>query len=123
MEGFNILYYSRFCPHSNKVIEYLAKNNITSELNCICIDKRITSNTGQVMVQLENGKQESLPPMIDRVPALLLVKEKYQIRFGDEVIQHYKQKVKQDNNEATQGNEGEPLAFQSNNFSSNFSSY
>jgi len=123
MEGFNILYYSRFCPHSNKVIEYLAKNNITSELNCICIDRRTQSETGQVMVQLENGKQEPLPPMIDRVPALLLVKEKYQIRFGGEIIEHYKSKVKQENNEATQGNEGEPLAFQSNAFSSNFSSY
>jgi hypothetical protein len=119
----DILYYSRFCKHSNKIIEFLSKHGITTELNCICIDRRTTTETGQVMVQLENGKQEGLPPMIDRVPALLLTTEKYQIRFGDEIIEHYKGKVKKDENEATQCNEGEHLAFQSDSFSSSFSSF
>jgi hypothetical protein len=119
----NILYYSRFCPHSNKVVDFIAKNGIAAELNCICVDRRRVGEGGQTLVQLENGKTEALPPMIDRVPALLLVKEKYQIRFGDDIIEHYKPRVKAEANEATGGNEGEPMAFNPDAFSSSFSAY
>ena len=119
--GFNILYYSKFCNHSNKVIEYLAKNGYTAELNCICIDRRTTDGGNQVIVQLENGKQEKLPPMIDRVPALLLVKEKYQIRYGLDIMNYYKAAVPVGEDAKTV--EGEPLAFSSSGFSSSFSAY
>lgn len=119
---FNILYYSRLCPHSNKVVEFLAKHGLAAELNCICIDRRSTEG-GQIRVQLENGSTEPLPPMIDRVPALLLVREKYQIRFGNDIIDYFQPRVKAEANEATQGNEGEPLAFVNNSFSSSFSSF
>lgn len=120
---FNILYYSRHCNHCNKVLDYIAKNSLLDQINCICVDKRTTNEYGQTVVQLENGKQEPLPPMIQRVPALLLVKEKYQIRYGTEIIDFYKPAVKDSKNEATGGNEGEPLAFQADTFSSSFSAY
>jgi len=119
----NILYYSRFCAHSNKVVEYIAKHGFATELNCICVDRRRSGEGGQTIVQLENGKTEALPPMIDRVPALLLVREKYQIRFGDDIVEYFKPRVKAEANEATQGNEGEPLAFVPDAFSSSFSAY
>lgn len=120
--SFNILYYSKFCNHSNKVIEYLAKHGFTQELNCICIDRRTVEGGNQIVVQLENGKQEKLPPMIDRVPALLLVKEKYQIRYGLDIMNYYKAAaapVGEDGKTI----EGEPLAFQSSGFSDSFSAY
>jgi hypothetical protein len=120
---FNILYYSRHCNHSNKVLEYIAKHGLLDSLNCICVDRRTTNEYGQIIVQLENGTKEPLPPMIQRVPALLLVKEKYQIRYGTEIIDYYKPAVAKSADEATGGNEGEPLAFQADSFSSSFSAY
>ena len=119
---FNILYYSKYCNKCEKILHYITKSGLINELNCICIDKRVEKN-GQVVVQLENGKQEALPPMIDRVPALLLVRSKYQVRYGDEIMEYYKKGVEKGKNEATGGNEGEPVAFEMNAFSSSFSAY
>jgi len=122
LDSHNILYYSKFCKHCNKVIEYLAKHGLTQDLNCICVDRRTVSPQGQVLVQLENGKQEGLPPMIDKVPALLLVKEKYQVRYGNDILSYFKKGVQEAENEATQCNQ-EPRAFSTASFSDSFSSY
>ena len=119
--SFNILYYSKFCKHSNKVIEYLAKHGHTQTLNCICIDRRTVDENKQMVVQLENGQQEKVPPMVDRVPALLLVKEKYQIRYGLDIMNYYKPTELAGEDAKTV--EGEPLAFQSQGFSDSFSAY
>ena len=127
--SFNILYYSRFCEHSNKVLEHLAKNALLQDLNCICVDRRTTNEHGQTVVQLENGKQEALPPMIDRVPALLLVKEKYQIRYGNDILAFFKgtsKGVAEKGTSKAGGNkevEDEPAAFENASFSSSFSAY
>lgn len=118
----DILYYSKSCKYSNRVLEYLVKHGLTQDLNCICVDKRTVSPQGQTMVQLENGHMEGLPPMIDKVPTLLLVTQKYQVRYGNEILDHYRGSVEKAQDVATQGND-EPRAFQSASFSSSFSSY
>jgi len=120
---FNILYYSNKCPFSQKVLEFIAKNGLTRELECICIDKRGLKGSSWV-VQLENASLHTLPPNIDRVPALLLVKEKFQVKFGDDIIQYYKPRVAEQTETATLGN-GEPLPaaqFQASPFDIQYSS-
>lgn len=119
---FNILYYSNKCPHCAHLLEFIAKNGLARELDCICIDKRSTNGSSWT-IQLENASTHTLPPNIDRVPALLLVKEKFQVKFGDDIMDHYKPQVQTQNDTATLGN-GEPLPaanFQSSHFETNYS--
>jgi hypothetical protein len=114
----DILYYSNYCLHSKKVIQYLAKQGLTSQLNCICIDKRThDANSGQIYIILENGKQLMMPPNVHSVPSMLLVKQNFRVILGEEIIQYLEPKVKQNNTVATQ-NQGEPMGYmlnQSNN--------
>jgi hypothetical protein len=114
----DILYYSNYCLHSKKVIQYLAKEGLTNQLNCICIDKRKRdTKTGQIYIILENGKQLMMPPNVHSVPAMLLFKQSFRVILGEEIIQYLQPKVKQNNTIATQ-NQGEPMGYmlnQSNN--------
>jgi hypothetical protein len=114
----DILYYSNYCVHSKKILQYLAKEALTNQLNCICIDRRTRdSKSGQIYIVLENGKQLMMPPNVHSVPAMLLVKENFRVILGEEIIQYLQPKVKQQNAIATQ-NQGEPMGFvlnQSNN--------
>jgi hypothetical protein len=107
----DILYYSNYCKHSQKVIQFLAKNNFTNKLNFICIDKRKRDpKTNQTYIELENGKSVILPPNIHNVPSLLLVKQNYRVILGDEIIGLFQPKVEEENNHATQ-REGEPSGY------------
>jgi hypothetical protein len=110
----DVLYYSNYCKHSQKIIQFLAKNNLTNKLNFICIDKRKRdTNTNQTIITLENGKNVLLPPNIHSVPSLLLVKQNYRVVLGDEIINIFKPQIKNQNDLAT-GIQGEPAAFQLN---------
>jgi hypothetical protein len=105
----DILYYSNYCPNSNKVLQYITKSGLIDKVNCICIDKRITNpNTGQIQIQLENGKQVLMPPNVQYVPALLIVSKKYSAVFGGEIIKYYEPYVNAKIDEATSFN-GEPI--------------
>lgn len=51
----DILYYSNYCKHSQKIIQTLVKNNMKDKLNYICIDKRKRDESdNQIYVYLEN---------------------------------------------------------------------
>lgn len=105
----DILYYSNFCPNSQKVIQYISKAGLIDKINAISIDKRsVDPKTGQVQIQMENGKKVLLPPNIHSVPALLVVKRNYSAIFGPEIIKHFEPavlaKMKQANSIA-----GEPI--------------
>lgn len=111
MSGKDILYYSNYCKHSKQVIGHLAKNNITKELNCICVDKRkIDQTNGNTYVVLENGNSVLLPPNIHSVPSLLIVKNNYSVIMGNSILSHYKVQMAEANDMAVQGN-GEPTSF------------
>jgi hypothetical protein len=111
----DILYYSNYCKHSQKVIQFIVKNNLSEKINCICIDKRKRDPiNNQLIVALENGKTIVLPPNIHSVPSLLLVNDKYRVVLGEDIIQHFEPTVVEQQNEAT-GYNGEPMAFQLNN--------
>jgi hypothetical protein len=106
----DVLYYSNFCPHSKKTVQFLAKNNLMDRISFICIDKRKVDDNGQTTVFLENGTQLLLPPNIHNVPSLMLVKQNYRIVTGNEILSEYASHIKTQMHEATSG-EGEPTGF------------
>ena len=105
----DILYYSNHCSHSQKVIQYISRAGLIDKLNAICIDKRtIDPITGQVFIQLENGKKVMLPPNVHSVPALLVVKNNYSALFGGDILKYFGPAV-QDKTEKAHGFNGEPV--------------
>ena len=110
----DILYYSNYCKHSQEILQFFVKHNLAEKLNFINVDKRrVDKRTGQVYVQLENGKEIMLPPNVHSVPALLLPKENYRVMYGKEIVSRYTQLVENNNMQATRGN-GEPVGFSIN---------
>ena len=108
----DILYYSNYCPHSQKVLQTLVKGNLSDKVSFICIDKRQTDNkNGQTYVHLENGGKVVLPPNVQSVPSLLLVKDNYRIICGDEILRFYHKDLKSQSDIATKQN-GEPSSYQ-----------
>ena len=84
------LYYSNYCKHSQRVLQFLVKGNLAEKLNFLCIDNREKDRSNnQVYIVLENGKKVIMPPNIQSVPSLLLVREGYRVILGDDIIQHY----------------------------------
>lgn len=105
----DILYYSNYCKHSQKIIKFFVQNNLNDQISFISIDNRKYDNkTGQIYVILENGKQIVLPPNIHSVPSLLLVKNNYSVLIGDEIRARYSNKIENKKDIATLGN-GEPI--------------
>lgn len=116
----DILYYSNFCKHSQKILQFIAKGNLTGDLNCICIDKRCKDpKTSQIYVVLENGKQLILPPNIHSVPALLLVNQNFRVILGEEIIKHFEPKMRKKFQNLNESLGGEPAAFMFSQSSSN----
>lgn len=107
----DILYYSNYCKHSQNILQYFAKNNLTDKVNFICVDKRIVdAKTGYTNLLLENGKKVLLPPNVHHVPSLLLTKQNYRVILGDDILAHFKPQVKEQNEQATEY-QGEPSGF------------
>lgn len=105
----DILYYSNYCSNSQKVVQYISKSGLVDSINAICIDKRIVDkNTGQIYVQLENGKKIMLPPNVHSVPSLLIKKNNYSAIFGQDIIKYFEPAVLEKTRSAQQLN-GEPI--------------
>lgn len=126
----DILYYSNYCKHSQKVVQILVKGNLTDKISFICIDKRSRDpKTNQVFIILENGSKVVMPPNLHNVPALLLVKQNYRFIYGDEIVKHYHPQILNKNDRATNFN-GEPVGISlgvssggSNIYSEKYTSY
>lgn len=107
----DILYYSNYCKHSQKIVQTLVKGNLSDKISFICIDKRkIEPKTQQTFIILENGSKVIMPPNIHSVPALLLVKQNYRVMLGDDIMTHFHPQLKQKNEQATNF-QGEPMGF------------
>jgi hypothetical protein len=113
----DILYYSNYCKHSQKILQFFVKNNLTEQISFICIDNRKQdSTTGQINIYLENGTTILLPPNVHSVPSLLLVKESYSVIMGDAIMSKYQNTLQTKMNNATEGN-GEPVGVSLNTIS------
>jgi len=105
------LYYSNYCKHSKNILDFLSKSGLVDEINCICIDKRkLNTNTNQVFIYLDDGKQVLMPPNLSSVPALLLINKGYSLVLGNDIIKHYEPEVKKQLESATFG-DGEPSSY------------
>jgi hypothetical protein len=107
----DILYYSNYCKHSQRLVQTLVKGNLSNKISFICIDKRVRdAKNNQQYIVLENGSKVVMPPNIHSVPALLLIKQNYRLLMGDEIMQHLHPQIKQLNEVATNYN-GEPISY------------
>lgn len=105
------LYYSNYCKFSRELISYLTKNNLADKINCVCIDNRTRDKqTGQILVKLENGRFEPIPPNVSRVPSILLVSKGFSVIFGNAIYQYFEPTRETQQNIAT-GFNGEPVAY------------
>lgn len=86
----DILYYSNYCKNSQNILQILGKTKLVNELSFINIDKREHDpKNNNIYILLEDGKKVILPPNIHSVPTLLLVSNKYNIIYGDDILKHY----------------------------------
>ena len=106
----SILYYSKFCEHSNKLLQTLSKTNLQKDIHFICIDKRVKDSNNKMFIVLENGQKIIMPENVNRVPALLLLNQGYQVLYGESILNHLKPKQEAAIKKATQNNM-EPMAF------------
>lgn len=107
----NILYYSNYCKHCQKIYNLLLKANLMNDITCLCIDKRGRDpQTNQPMIILDNGTRMLLPPNVHSVPALLLRQEQHRVIYGDDIIKYYEPKIVNEKMVATDFN-GEPKGF------------
>ena len=106
----SILYYSKFCEHSNKLLQTLSKNNSQKDIHFICIDKRVKEANNKIFIVLENGQKIIMPENVNRVPALLLLNQNYQVLYGESILNHLKPAQEVAVKKATQNNM-EPMAF------------
>jgi hypothetical protein len=106
----SILYYSKFCEHSNKLLQTLSKSNNQKDIHFICIDKRIKESSGKIFIVLENSQKIIMPENVNRVPALLLLNQGYHVLYGEAILNHLKPRQEAAIKMATQNNM-EPMAF------------
>lgn len=111
----DVLYYSNYCKHSKKILQALGKTNLREKISFICIDNRyLDEKTNQMYIVLQNGKQVIMPPNLMKVPALLLINDKFRILLGDKIIEHLRPDIIRQNNEAVADND-EPGSYAFNN--------
>ena len=106
----SILYYSNFCEHSKKLLQTLSKTQVSKDMHFICIDKRVKDSNNKMFIVLENGQKIIMPENVNRVPALLLLNQNYQVLYGEGILNHLKPKQEVAVRQATQNNM-EPMAF------------
>jgi hypothetical protein len=104
------LYYSNYCKHSQRILQFLVKGNLSKKLNFICVDKRQRdTNNNQLYICLENGQKVVMPPNIQSVPALLLAKQNYRVVLGDDIVTHFQPVVQQEGQRRASTYSGEPV--------------
>jgi hypothetical protein len=105
-----ILYYSNFCEHSKKLLQTISKLNVSQDIHFISIDKRVKDSNNKIFIVLENGQKIIMPENVNRVPALLLLNQGYNVLYGESILQFLKPKQEVAVRQATQNNM-EPMAF------------
>ena len=93
------LYFSKYCKHSAKLLEDLNQLGMSKKFNYISIDKRIVKQNVTYILN-PDGTSFPLPPMINRVPVLLL-KPNHEILVGDQILEYVKPQIKNIEDEKT----------------------
>ena len=107
----SILYYSNYCEKCKDILRTIGKSETKQDMHFICIDKRFKdTQTNATYVILENQQTIVLPPQVQKVPAMLLLKEGNKVIFGKEIMDRIRPREEYVNSKATAFN-GEPSAF------------
>jgi hypothetical protein len=93
------LYFSNYCKHSTAILQEVNKSGLQNKFVFICIDKRVVKDN-ITYILLPNGQQFPLPPMISRVPVLLL-KPKFEILSGNQILEFIRPQAKNIQEEKT----------------------
>ena len=101
-----IIYYSKFCKNSDKIIKILSRSSVKDYIHFIPIDKR-EINQGKITIFLDNGDTVILPQNIKKVPAMLLLHAGNRILFGDEILHFFRDDFDKERKTSTNKN-GEP---------------
>jgi hypothetical protein len=110
------LYYSNYCKHSQKVLQYLVKGNFINQVNFLCVDKRTRdANNNQIYIILEDGKRVIMPPNIQSVPALFLVKQNYRVLLGEDIIHYFQPKTRENTRAAVYNEEPTGVSISASN--------
>ena len=92
IQKMDTLYYSNYCKHSQRILQFLVKGNLVDKLSFLCVDKRERDpRTNQTFIILEDGKRVILPPNIQSVPTLLLVRQGHRVILGENIIQYFQE--------------------------------
>ena len=109
-----IIYFSKYCEHSNKLLKILSKTaEIKAKIHFLPIDRRKLKEDGRTYVVLDNGQEILMPDVIKQVPALLLLHYGNRTLFGEEILKFYRPQVDKERKKATNYN-GEPKSFSMN---------
>ena len=104
------LYFSKYCKHSSKLLEDLNQLGMGKKFNYISIDKRYVKQNVTYILN-PDGTSFPLPPLINRVPVLLL-KPNHEILVGDQILEYVKPQVKNiDEEKSMLFNEPNPYMF------------
>lgn len=107
----NVFYYSNFCQHSQKTLQFLVRANLSNEIAFVCVDKRgRDQRTNQLYVITDNGAKVIMPPNVHSVPALLVTSDNYRVVYGDDIAKMYESRVVNNQMLATNFN-GEPSGY------------
>ena len=106
-----IIYFSKYCEHSNKLLKILSKTQeIKEKIHFLPIDKRVVKNDSRMYVVLDNGQEILMPDVIRQVPALLLLHYGNRTLFGEEILKFYRPQIDKERKVAVNHN-GEPQSF------------
>ena len=106
----SILYYSKVCANSNRLLQKIGSSPVKDDMHFVCIDRRAKRANGAIYVVLDNGQEILLPPSITKVPALLLLNRGHHVLFGQEIDKHIEPKHTA-SQQAAVVTSGEPEAF------------
>ena len=107
----SILYYSKYCDHSKKLLSYITSNSLQGSIHFICIDKRRQDpKTRRNYIIMDNGEEIIMPENIQSVPAVLLLNDNYRVIQGDNIYDHFRPRVQESVKQSTNNNM-EPSSF------------
>jgi hypothetical protein len=99
-----ILYYSKYCENSKRLLQNLSKSNVSKDIHFVCVDKRVKEANGKIYILFENGQKMLLPENITKIPALLLLNQNYNVLYGDDIQKYFKPKEETQVRVATKNN-------------------
>ena len=107
------LFYSKYCKFSNELLSKIQKLGQENRFDFISIDNRFVKDNITYVRIMNNQQAMPLPPMINRVPSLLLVPN-YEVLVGEQIMEYIKptaRNVKEERNNINM----EPNPFSLNN--------